>query len=94
MFFLNVLVSYITSCEMPPYTLYFVSIELFILVFLIYESYMLNTLCHFLEKKTETAVAFLLFVWYPYHSLEVVAINWGRRKKKGSRFEYCIITNT
>lgn len=35
-------VGYITSCEMPPYTL-FVSTELFILVFLIYESYMLNT---------------------------------------------------
>lgn len=51
MFFLNVLVSYITSCEMPPYTLYFVSIELFIFVFLIYESYTLNTLCPFLEKK-------------------------------------------
>ena len=69
MFFLNVLVSYITSCEMPPYTLYFVSIELFIFVFLIYESYTLNTLCPFLEKKVRG-------LWLSYFLYGTPTIAW------------------
>ena len=41
-------------------------------------------------------MAFLLFVSHPYHSLEIAAVNLGKKKKKkkGSRFEYCIITDT
>ena len=72
----------VTSLLVKCLLIHFVSIELFIFAFLIYESYMLNTLCTFLEKKSEGAVAFLLFVLHPYHSLEIAAVNLGKKKKK------------
>lgn len=97
MFFLYSLVNYNTSCEMPTCILYPVSTELFTFVSLIYESYMLKTLCPFLgkKKKSEGDVAFLFFV---LHSLKVAVINLGRRrrmrKQTQGRFENCIVTDS